>query len=60
VGLAQSTISQHLKELKHAGLIRGKVEGVSVCYCIDEKTWNNIKPEVEALFGSCAVKNKCC
>ncbi|MBK7562670.1 MAG: winged helix-turn-helix transcriptional regulator [Chitinophagaceae bacterium] len=60
LGLAQSTISQHLLELKKAGLIKGTVEGVSVCYCIDEKTWNNVKSEVESLFISCSVKNKCC
>jgi len=60
LGLAQSTISQHLKELKNAGLIRGTIEGVSVCYCIDEKTWNSVKSEVESLFISCSVKNKCC
>lgn len=60
LGLAQSTISQHLKELKNAGLIKGTVEGVSVCYCIDEKAWNSIKPEVAGLFKSCSIKNKCC
>ena len=37
IGLAQATISQHLKELKAAGLIKGSIEGTSVCYCIDEK-----------------------
>lgn len=60
LGLAQSTISQHLKELKNAGLIKGTVDGVSVCYCIDEKVWNSIKPEVEGLFKSCSVKNNYC
>ena len=35
IGLAQATISQHLKELKKIGLIKGEVEGTSVCYCID-------------------------
>ena len=38
--LSQSTVSQHLKELKEAGLIKGEIEGVKVCYCIDEKEWN--------------------
>jgi len=60
LGLAQSTISQHLKELKRAGLIKGTIEGVSVCYCIDEKTWNSVKSKVDSLFISCSVKNKCC
>jgi DNA-binding transcriptional ArsR family regulator len=35
--LAQPTVSQHLKELKNAGLIKGNIEGNSTCYCIDEK-----------------------
>jgi DNA-binding transcriptional ArsR family regulator len=33
--LAQATISQHLKELKNAGIIKGNIEGNSICYCID-------------------------
>jgi len=33
--IAQSTVSQHLKELKQAGLIKGNIEGASICYCID-------------------------
>jgi ArsR family transcriptional regulator, arsenate/arsenite/antimonite-responsive transcriptional repressor len=37
IQLAQPTISQHLKELKNAGLIKGNIEGSSICYCIDEK-----------------------
>ena len=37
IGLAQPTISQHLKELKNAGLIKGNIEGTSVCYCIDQQ-----------------------
>jgi predicted transcriptional regulator len=39
LGLAQATISQHLKALKNAGLIKGTIEGVSVCYCIDPAAW---------------------
>lgn len=35
--LAQPTVSQHLKELKNAGLIKGSIEGNAICYCIDEK-----------------------
>ncbi len=35
--LAQATVSQHLKELKNAGLIKGTIEGNAICYCIDEK-----------------------
>ena len=36
--LAQPTVSQHLKELKNAGLIKGNIEGNAICYCLDEKT----------------------
>jgi len=43
IGLAQPTISQHLKELKNLGLIKGSVEGASVCYCIDPKKWEAMK-----------------
>lgn len=35
--LAQATVSQHLKELKNAGLIKGNIEGAAICYCVDEK-----------------------
>ncbi len=38
--LAQPTVSQHLKELKNAGLIKGEIEGNSICYCLDKKTFN--------------------
>jgi len=38
--LSQSTVSQHLKELKNAGLIVGDIDGPRVCYCIDQKRWN--------------------
>lgn len=40
--LAQPTVSQHLKELKNAGIIKGNVEGNAICYCIDDNTWNQI------------------
>jgi DNA-binding transcriptional ArsR family regulator len=58
LGLAQATISQHLKELKNAGLIQGTIEGTSVCYCIDPKVWKQYKMAFEAFFvsfenGSC-------
>lgn len=42
IGLAQPTISQHLKELKNIGIIKGNIEGTSVCYCIDEEKWKDI------------------
>jgi DNA-binding transcriptional ArsR family regulator len=43
IGLAQPTISQHLKELKLLGLIKGNVEGTSVCYCINTEKWSEMK-----------------
>lgn len=41
--LAQPTVSQHLKELKNAGLIKGEIEGNSICYCLDKKTFNKLQ-----------------
>lgn len=41
--LAQPTVSQHLKELKNAGLIKGTIEGTAICYCIDETAIERIK-----------------
>lgn len=43
IGLAQPTISQHLKELKNLKLIKGNIDGTSVCYCIDEENWMKIQ-----------------
>lgn len=50
--LSQSTVSQHLKELKQAGLIKGDIEGAKVCYCIDDKEWNAAKERLNLLFDS--------
>lgn len=58
--LSQSTVSQHLKELKEAGLIKGDIEGVKVCYCIDEKEWEIAKSSLINLFSSYIPKGKCC
>ncbi|MEI6948056.1 metalloregulator ArsR/SmtB family transcription factor [Paraflavisolibacter sp. H34] len=61
LGLAQATISQHLKELKSAGLIKGTVEGTSVCYCIDEQHWKLCKDLVANFFASYkATGSRCC
>src|SRR6187401_1331953 len=60
LGLAQATISQHLKELKNAGLIRGTIEGTSVCYCIDEKAWKQYRKEFEASFVTYNPPENCC
>ena len=60
LGLAQATISQHLKELKNAGLIQGTIEGVSVCYCIEPKAWKKLENELNNLFQSYKDPKTCC
>ena len=57
--LAQPTISQHLKELKSAGIIQGTVEGTSVCYCIHSQNLLLIKAFIEEM-SMCNPENKCC
>jgi DNA-binding transcriptional ArsR family regulator len=57
--LSQSTISQHLKELKEAGLIKGNIDGVKVCYCIDEREWENAKQYFNNLFESFKASGCC-
>ncbi|TVR38025.1 MAG: ArsR family transcriptional regulator [Bacteroidia bacterium] len=44
--LAQSTVSQHLKELKNAGIIRGNITPPKVKYCIDKENWNRLKETI--------------
>ena len=58
IGLAQSTVSQHLKELRKAEIIRGDVEGASICYCINEGKWTESKEKLEELFNF--VSAQCC
>ena len=58
LGLAQPTISQHLKELKNAGLIKGTIEGVSVCYCVNPIVWDELKEQLSIFFN--AFNNTCC
>lgn len=61
IGLAQPTISQHLKELKNLGLIKGNVEGTSVCYCIHKENWLAMKSVmIEFLDQDLIVKENCC
>lgn len=50
LGLAQATISQHLRELKQTGIIQGTIEGVSICYCINPVRWAEIKGLFNTLF----------
>mgnify|MGYP006294407971 CR=1 FL=1 len=60
--LAQATVSQHLKELKKAGLITGEVEGKKSCYCINWEALNRFANITEALFQSLEAHNQsdCC
>lgn len=58
--LSQSTVSQHLKELKEAGLIKGDIDGKKVCYCIDEKEWAAAQSYLSAFFQSYIAKGNCC
>ncbi len=66
LGLAQPTISQHLKELKQMGLIQGTIEGTSVCYCIDTKMWDKYRKLFSEFFveikeaGKAACEPGCC
>src|SRR6478735_4879061 len=52
LGLAQATISQHLKELKNAGLRQGNIEGVRVCYCIKPESWKLLEKELGSVISS--------
>ncbi|MEI6865006.1 metalloregulator ArsR/SmtB family transcription factor [Flavicella sp.] len=61
IGLAQATISQHLKELKNSGIIKGNIEGTSVCYCIDQENWEHIKNTFALFFNnSTNIQTNCC
>ncbi len=61
IGLAQPTISQHLKELKSAGLIKGTIEGTRVCYCINEIRWNEVNSLLAGFFAEFrGPKDPCC
>ena len=58
--LSQSTISQHLKELKSVGIIKGEIEGAKTCYCIDEVVWQELDQINKTLIESYSNKNDCC
>ena len=49
--LSQSTVSQHLKELKRVGLIKGEIEGPKVCYCVNNEILQKAKQELDLLFS---------
>ncbi|MGB5667590.1 MAG: metalloregulator ArsR/SmtB family transcription factor [Maribacter sp.] len=58
IGLAQPTISQHLKELKSIDLIEGEITGKKVCYCINLKKWKEIQDIMNSFFDK--TKFNCC
>jgi DNA-binding transcriptional ArsR family regulator len=58
IGLAQPTISQHLKELKSIDLIQGEIEGKKVCYCINMNQWTSVQEQLNTFFNT--TKNNCC
>lgn len=61
LGLAQATISQHLRELKDIGIIKGAIEGVSMSYCINPDRWEAIKSQFVQLFDQYnPTVNECC
>jgi DNA-binding transcriptional ArsR family regulator len=60
VGLSQPTISQHLKELRNIGLIKGEIEGPRVCYCINESVWDEVKATFTELFTLYDSSKSCC
>ena len=60
IGLAQPTISQHLKELKNLKLIKGNIEGTSVCYCIDQENWTTIQSLLSNFLNLDSESNNCC
>ncbi len=60
IGLAQPTISQHLKELKQLGLIQGEVEGTRVCYCIDAAAWAELRTQFGDFLGQAVAGSADC
>lgn len=55
--LSQSTISQHLKELKNAGIIRGEIEGTNICYCLNSEVMLELSAKLNELIGE--IKTCC-
>lgn len=62
LGLAQATISQHLRELKEVGIIQGTIEGTRVCYCINPTRWREIHEKFNGIFNRFKgpASNDCC
>lgn len=58
--IAKATVSQHLKELKEAGLIQGEIEAPKVKYCINRTNWEETKRLFSVFFCHCKDKKSCC
>lgn len=58
--IAKATVSQHLKELKDAGLIQGEIETPKVKYCINRENWEKAQVFFEAFFAVKTEKTRCC
>jgi ArsR family transcriptional regulator, arsenate/arsenite/antimonite-responsive transcriptional repressor len=59
--LAQPTVSQHLKELKNAGLIRGDIDGNKICYCVDKAVLEKVQNYFGAITSATKKKkSNCC
>jgi ArsR family transcriptional regulator, arsenate/arsenite/antimonite-responsive transcriptional repressor len=58
--LAQATISQHLKELKNAGIIKGNIEGNAICYCLNENALKKIQDYFLLVQKAIEKKSNCC
>jgi DNA-binding transcriptional ArsR family regulator len=58
--LAQPTVSQHLRELKEAGLIKGNIEGTAICYCIDEANFNRMQAHLQGFSQQLSAKKSTC
>ncbi len=60
IELSQSTVSQHLKELKNAGIIKGEIDGPRTCYCINEEVWKTAQTYFGNLFNAYTCSDHCC
>lgn len=59
--LSQSTVSQHLKELKEAGIIKGEIDGPRICYCIDFEVWKDLQIRMtEFMSKDIVINSQCC
>jgi len=60
IPLSRTTVSQHLQELKKAGLIKGEIDGVKVCYCLDPDKLKDVAKLFESLFKNIKKEFECC